>query len=102
MTAQLIEVPSRLGDRNHPWRQISVPGHAMKRGEDLFVREIAGCSKEHERIRPGSIHTSLLFPTECGPTRTLCQKAEVRYWTMVQFMMRADLASRDPQASLHR
>ena len=49
--AELIERPSRFGDRNDAPRQIPVQRHPVQCGKDLLVREIARRSVEHERIR---------------------------------------------------
>ena len=48
---ELFEVPPGLGNANYRAGKFSSPGQLLQGGKDLFVSEVAGGTKKHQRIR---------------------------------------------------
>ena len=60
--AQLLDRPAGLGDADHGNIQRAMFHHALQRGKDFLVGEIAGCAKENEGI--GMLQHGLLLAGE--------------------------------------
>src|SRR6476620_2775902 len=58
--AQLIEIPTLLGDADHGHVQLAMLQHRLKRRKDFFVRQISRGAKEDESVRFNCVrHTCL-------------------------------------------
>ena len=50
---ELFEVPSGLGNTDYRASKFSSLGQLLQGGKDLFVSEVAGGTKKHQRVRIG-------------------------------------------------